>query len=48
VTADFVGPGTARAASRPERFRFEDAAHLEQLMSEAHSEPTLVFMDGDA
>jgi 8-amino-7-oxononanoate synthase len=28
------------------RFRFEDAAHLEQLMSEEHSEPTLVCMDG--
>jgi 8-amino-7-oxononanoate synthase len=29
-----------------ERFRFEDPAHLEQLISKAHSEPTLICMDG--
>src|SRR4051794_24488226 len=28
------------------RFRFEDPAHLDQLLSEAHTEPTLVCMDG--
>jgi 8-amino-7-oxononanoate synthase len=29
-----------------QRFRFEDATHLEQLISQAHGEPTLVCMDG--